>query len=362
VPNTGDDPAPVRLDDDFTRSAQHKEDSARERARQAKRQGRPPRRPRRKALTASDWRLPTLVVVIIVAACWNLKVGPFAAKSSSRTLSSAGSSDQPSAAGSPTTSTTIGLARRQFSRGDCVLWDQRPGSDGTRVAKVVGCDEAHLIEITGHYDVTGRTAFPSETEWVEITQNGECGRVAADYLGGEIDPHGRFFARSIGPSPEGWIQGDRELWCGVGARTPDAHNDPEIWDPFQGVVKGQPQALLFDTGACLSTDPATHGIMGTVPCGEPHAYEVTGAVDAGAYFTAPPAPDSGEWGKRLNSACTTTSRTYFSAKVPAGVSVGVMPIDPGSWRTGQRTTICLAARYDSADEPILQTVAFRPAH
>jgi hypothetical protein len=305
--------------------------------------------------------LPALLVAIVVAAGWNLKVGPFAGTPSSRALGgTASTGDRSPVAESPTTSTTIGLERRRFDRGDCVIWDERPGRGGTRVANVVGCAEPHLIEITGRYDITGGTGgFPSETEWRDITQNGECGRLAAKYVGGELDAQGRFYASSIMPTIEGWVQGDREVWCGVSARTPAAHTDPNILDPFQGAVKGQAQATLFNTGACLATDPATHAILGTVPCGEPHAYEVTGTVEAGSYFTQAPASDSPQWGKRLNPACTTVSRTYFSAKVPAGVAAGAMPIDPQSWRTGQRKANCLAARYDSAGQPIPQTVAFR---
>jgi hypothetical protein len=363
MPYTDDDLAPgFRLDDDFVSAAPVKEGSARERSRQAKRERRRegrPRRPRRKHLVASDWVAPAIGIGVLVVGMWVLGLGPFEAKPSSDVTPRREAAGV--AAGEGTTSTTIGIQRRRFERGDCVIWDQRPGGDGTTTAKVVGCDEPHLIEITGRYTITGRTENPSVAEWVDITQHGECRSLAVEYLGADLDPYGRFHPQSIGPSPEGWAQGDREVWCGISTRSPEAHSDPKMYVAFTGAVKGQPQAMVFNTGACLATDPATGGIMGTVPCGQPHVFEVTGTVDSAGYFAGAPVPNSGEWNRRLNTACTNVTRTYFSGKVPPGVFAIVMPIEPESWRTGQRTAHCLAARLDSAHKPIPQTVAFLPA-
>jgi len=363
MPYTDDDLEPgLRLDEEFVRAAAVKERSARQRSRDARREDHregPVRPSGRSGLVASDWIPPAIAVAVVIAGLWMLGLGPFAAKHSTQTSSRVDASG--SAAGEGTTNTTLGIQRRRFERGDCVVWDQRPGGDGTTTANVVGCDEPHLIEITGRYTITDRTQNPSTAEWVDITQHGECRRLAVDYIGSELDPYGRFHPQSIGPSPEGWAQGDREVWCGIATRSPEAHSDLKIYNTFQGAVKAQSQAMIFKTGACLATSPETGGIMGTVPCGEPHVFEITGTVDAAPYFPASAVPVSGDWNRRLNTACVKVSRTYFSGKVPPGVTAVVMPIEPESWRTGQRTAHCLAARLDSAYKPIPQTVALLPA-
>jgi hypothetical protein len=258
-----------------------------------------------------------------------------------------------------TTSSTFDLARRSYQRGDCVRWDQSADARATRETKVVSCDEPHLIEITGRTTMPILKAYPTEAEWRGIIDNGECGKQVAAYLGGAIDPYGRFGVGVLQPTSEGWAVGDREIWCGVQIASFDRHSDTEA-EPFTGKAQEQPQGFVYPVGTCLAASDATEG-MGRVPCSEPHTYETVGDVDAGKAFSTPPGPDSAAWATKLTPACTTVARTVFGGPPPKGVEILVGAIDPASWRTGQRRAECHVARYDAARKLVILTAPLLPA-
>src|SRR2546421_4387248 len=173
------------------------------------------------------------------------------------------------AAGASTTSTTYELASRGYRQGDCVLWDQSTDAPESRTTRVVPCDQPHLIEMTGRSVMPILKAYPTEEEWTRMIDEGDCGRQAAAYLGGEIDPYGRVVAGALRPTPRRWADGDREMWCGVQAHSFDSHTDPNVLDSFTGAVRSQPQGFVYPAGTCLAGDPATRTTTGRVPCNEP---------------------------------------------------------------------------------------------
>jgi hypothetical protein len=356
---TDDDVAPeIRLDEAFIRDAPVKEKSAHQRRKEWEKPGLTPRRRRRLGgLRARDCLIPALLVAAVWAGLgFPTPIGPNDAAPASET--SLGRVDAPG----ETTSTTIGLVGRSYSPGQCVTWDQTREWKGLRPTRIVSCDEPHLIEITGRHVLNLVGAYPTEPEWDDIIDNGECGRLAAQYLGGEIDPEGRFATGVIRPVPEGWGRGDREVWCGVQATTTAVDHDSEFSVEFTGAVRSQPQTSLYGAGTCLARDPAAGVITGTVDCAQPHAYEIVGAVDAGARFKTPPPADSGQWASgRLGDDCDRLARSRFGGRLPAGVETSVFPIVEASWRTGKRTTECAAARYDTARNPVTLTTRLLPA-
>ena len=261
-----------------------------------------------------------------------------------------------------TTSSTLQLDDRTYAQGDCVIWDQRPGGPDTRSTHVVPCDQPHLMEMTGRDVMPIRTTYPTDAEWNEIIDHGECGRQVAAYLGGEIDPQGRFGPSAITPTQSSWATGSRDMACGVILNHREAHADLSQDIPFTGSVRSQPQGFVYPARTCLAGDGATYQVEGSVPCTEPHVYEVVGAVDASKAFSSPPAHDSDAWWNKLSPACTAMARTAFGGRIPTGVSISVDGIDPASWRTGQRSAECDVARFDATNHPTTLTAQLLPVH
>ena len=265
------------------------------------------------------------------------------------------------AAGGSTPSSTYHLASRWYQPGDCVRWDQSEDAAETRATRVVPCDQPHLMEMTGRAVMPILKTYPSEEEWRRIVDEGDCGKQVAAYLGGEIDPYGRFGAGALEPTFESWLTGDRELWCGVLQRSSEAYPNEDL-ETFTGAVKSQPQGFVHPAGTCLAEDAATLTTIGRVPCNEAHIYEIVGDVDAGAAFSSPPAPDSEVWNTKLAPACEALARKAFNGnRIPNGVEVSVSSIDPASWRTGERRAACNIARFDASRHPIVLTAPLLPA-
>ena len=351
----------IRLDDDFVRNAKFKEGSAEERHRQSERQQRRAEKQRarkirrqwrpRRRFNPKDWVIPALTVV---AAIYILRVGPFkpAARPSIR---SAGSTSATTLAPGGTTTTTYTLERLTYRPGDCVKWDQRPDGPGTRDTDIVPCDQPHLIEITGRTVAPDAPAYPPQSEWDRLIQSGDCAAQAKAYLGGVLDPYGRFGIGAISPSLESWNAGDREIWCGLEVHSQAADHDPEISDLFTGTVRSQPQAMLWPTGSCLGGQEGTRAIEGTVPCTAAHTYEIVGSVNAAARFTSPPPASSPLWNTRLGTDCDKLALARFGGRLPTAVQTSIFPIDPASWAAGRRTTECAVARFDANDQPLTLT-------
>jgi putative regulator of septum formation len=356
VPNTDDDIAPVfQLDEDFIRGAQFKEPSARQRARQSKRQERPPRPPRRRGLSIGDWRGPVLLVLVVLGLCWVLKVGVFTRHGSSNRPEVVSAAPGTDPAG-VTTSTTFRLLGVDFRIGNCVIWDQAGSSD--RYPRIVPCDQPHLIEITGRVDLFDKTAFPTDADFDTIRDQ-DCTRLADEFLGHPLDRHGRFQASSITPYPEAWVQGEKTVWCGLIVTPHDVDDDRYIHEAFTGTVKGQDQTYLWGAGSCLADDE-TWKIVGAVPCDQPHAYEVTGHVDASGFRIGPPAADSNAWNTGLGTACATVARGYLKGPIPAGFLSGVLPFQADSWTAGRRLAECVLSRPNSTGHATKLLTPLRP--
>jgi hypothetical protein len=362
MPADDQDLAPViRLDDAFVRGARFTEGSADERRRQSERERRRAEKKRakrirrqwrpRRRLEPKDFVVPALAVV---AALYVFKLGPFrpAARPS---LGRAGSAAATPAPGE-TTSSTFTLQRLSYRPGDCVRWDQRKDGPGTRDTDVVPCAQPHLIEITGRAVAPDGPAFPTDSEWNHIVHSGDCAAQAKAYVGGGLDPYGRFGVGAIRPTLLSWNVGDREMWCGLEAQSQAADHDPDVTDAFTGTVHSQPQAMLWPTGSCLGGQAGTGAFDGIVPCSAPHLYEIAGVVNAAPRFTTPPPASSNLWNTRLGNDCDKVARARFGGRLPAGVQTAIFPIDPASWAAGRRTTECAAGRFDpKTNEPTTLT-------
>jgi hypothetical protein len=329
----------VVFNDDWVAAASVKEPSVEEIIRQS-------RRARRRAHRVAALRrwFPKAVVMagVAVVTAWSVVAGPLHS-----TLTGAGS--HASAAALPptptsSTSTTIALTGTQYSRGDCVSWDQRVLPSLERATHVVPCSGLHLIEIIMAVTVPGGQAapFPTEAEWQTFNDR-LCGPLVLPYLGYPLDPAGQYLVEDIHPLPSGWSYSDRTMWCGIGAVWPSGIvHTADQFSPFAGTVKGHDQTYLYGTGTCLAQGSETR-LGDTISCSEPHVVEITGtvAITNGVL----PATDQA-WENAVGSRCHDVTLRYAGGHLPVGVTSNLLPVEASSWAAGRRTVECVAERPD----------------
>lgn len=372
------------FDDDFVRGATVREDDLRARRKKAERARRRDRR--RTWLRRRAPQLVLLVVLVGLLGAGIAGVGPVArlfhtdptevtsaASATTRPAVSSNTSGTTTAPGGATTgtaiggtSTTFGLTRRTYTFGDCVRWDQADGGPSQRNTEVVPCDQPHLLEIGGPFEVADRLGhYPSDEEWSQLDKE-SCTPFAEQLLGGPLDTAGRMTIGAVVPSEPGWSAGDRTIWCGVGLHNrlalpgedpADFRPGSTTWfPPTSGTLRGQSQALVRPPGTCANEDAFA------VPCSEPHTSEITGAVDLTGRTVTPPADgDVAGWSALVGDACRDATIAYLHRQLVPGETNYHYPIPARSWAAGRRIVECAAGRhFGGADQPM--TGSLRDAH
>ena len=223
---------------------------------------------------------------------------------------------------------------RSYGRGDCVTWPQSGQSlvDST----VVDCATPHLIEVVAPVVLTGiHGAYPSPEAW-RLIEASQCGPVVEQYLGGPIDPYGKYYAGAISPVKEGWDQGERDIWCGLSAvgGVPAARSD---LPPMLGRVRAQEQEWFLAPGTCLGGPSVADGVE--LDCALPHLLEVTGTVDLGGQGLGSPTVDA-----IRNAAarqCAQVSAAFVGQSLPSTLESGSLDVRPETWAAGGRLVECV---------------------
>jgi hypothetical protein len=344
----GDDLDGLVLDETFVRAASRREAGAGERERAWAKANRRHRRQLRRRRWARRYRTAAQALVLVagvaavaVAAGFSGQ-GPLAslrapvAPEHEQLVSDEASTETPSS------STTVRLERRSFDIGDCVVWDQRVQWASANVTSVVPCDEPHLMEVTGKFTMS-KGPYPSEPEWDAIFDTGRCAEMGAAYLGGHLDPSGMYAPRGIIPLADGWLQGDREVWCGLW-RYP--LEEVAASERYTGKIDPSAQHRLYPVGACLGPDG--DGLTGgTVPCDAPHVVEISGHVDLAGRVQAMPTRD--QYDGLVGDACERLGSAYARGNFRAPVHAGWLDIEQGSWDSGRRVVTCTVAEYRNED-------------
>jgi hypothetical protein len=199
------------------------------------------------------------------------------------------------------------------------------------------------MEITGYFDTPDLFVdYPTEAEWDEIMENGECAALASRYLGRPLDSFGRFGASGLRPFERDWKLGERGVWCAISASGPG--DDDEQYEPLIGSAVGQDQTFLYGREACVErTDDGDLG--NAVPCSMPHVLEITGSVDLTGGGDQLPADDAA-WDAAVGDECARLAWIYLGRE-PRDESVrpSWLYIEPGSWEAGRRVVECTVARY-----------------
>jgi Septum formation len=260
-----------------------------------------------------------VVTMVVLTGAGLLGAGPFAWMHHSSSSESSAPGSTPTATG-PTSSTIAALVLRDYTKGQCVTWDQRPSPD-TRPTKVVPCTKPHLVEIAGKVRLSDRLErYPTEPEWDRVFDH-DCLPQVQALLRAPLDPYGRFAPGGIRPLADSWRSGDRTVWCGA-VLSHEASRRTNTFVPFTGAVEGTAQTKLDPIGTCLDASGAA------VPCTKAHVSEIVGYVD----ITTPPPGlhDNNAWNALVGDRCTTTARNY----VGHDVSAGWIPIAAASYAAG----------------------------
>lgn len=220
--------------------------------------------------------------------------------------------------------------------GTCLFWSAPDGADMRRV----DCAEPHLFEVTSNVDIAAEypeDAPPPElARWQELAVE-KCAPGVTDYLGGTLDPNGRYKVNALKPSAAQWEDGDRKLRCGVQTASRSG-----ALLPAKGSAAGQDQSGIHEPGTCLALDGQVIG--DPVPCSEPHAVEIVGNVDLGASFPDKYPAEDAQIEKAI-ALCVAVTKEYTN-----GIDLekkGLIPypdaLSEESWAAGSRKVDCKVA-------------------
>jgi hypothetical protein len=215
----------------------------------------------------------------------------------------------------------------------CLTWRQQDASD----ARLVGCGEPHLFEVTGTVELDGfadGAAFPDSATWQQLVTS-RCTERTTQALAGRFDQYGRFTVGAIKPSEDSWQRGDRTLRCGVQA----AGRSGTLF-PSTGSLLEQDQSDVHVPGICLGNDAKAVG--DPVDCAGPHAVEVVGVVDLRGAFPGG-YPDEPAQDGVLDAECTRLAAEFAGGPAVVaekGLTLFWETLRPESWQAGSTRVDC----------------------
>ncbi|WP_026918512.1 septum formation family protein [Gordonia shandongensis] len=234
--------------------------------------------------------------------------------------------------------------------GDCLTWDT-PGEPSE-----VACAEPHRFEVAGVLDTadyptsefSSTAAWPGPERFAAIRDE-NCEVMVRRYLGGGLDPQGRFAPGLMFPSKVEWERGVRSLRCGI--EQPGTNGAKDL---FSGRVATIDQSFTWPDGTCIGIDRETRQpSKNVVDCSESHAFQVTGSVDLSQRFgdrnSGKPWPSTEDQNDYLVKICPTQTDKFFGgAEAFRKTTLNVQPskISEVSWLTGSRRAFCYVALPD----------------
>ncbi|MQY22364.1 septum formation family protein [Nocardia macrotermitis] len=228
--------------------------------------------------------------------------------------------------------------------GDCLTWTNAKTLDLSKV----NCADKHLFEVTADIDLSdypGRefgpgTRFPDSLRFAELRDE-HCFTAAQSYLGGRLDPRGRFVVGMINPGEPAWNKGDRTVRCGLQLVSATGNATQQT----VGRVRDSDQSRIFDPGTCIGINqnlPTNE----PVDCTEPHAYEVMSSVDLGQQFNSG-TPANADQDRYMQDQCARVADSYLGgpkALINKTLTIFWDNIDARSWLVGSHKLNCLVGK------------------
>jgi hypothetical protein len=213
--------------------------------------------------------------------------------------------------------------------GTCATWSQADAADAT----AVDCTQPHLLEQAGQATLPDQSAPPDDQQWRGLVA-AYCPGIASSYLGGPLDPNGRYRAGALRLTSAQWKAGYRTLHCGL---------ELSSWSgalyPSTGTVRERGQSAVEQPGTCLGINVST--VDDPVPCANVHAIEVVGVVDLAQRFTGS-SPSVADQDGYLQPTCGKVAGGYVAKQViqAARLTLYWDNLTEASWNAGSRKVNC----------------------
>lgn len=217
--------------------------------------------------------------------------------------------------------------------GTCLDWPP----DNAREIRRVDCVQPHTFEVTTNVEISAEYGSdappPDERRWQEIA-NERCTDGAVDYLGGKLDPHGKYRVSALKPTDQQWNDGDRKLRCGL-------HRVTSLGTRLRttGSAAGQDQSNVHEPGTCFALVDKAPG--DPTDCVNQHSYEVVGNVDLGPAFPNE-VPDEAKQMDKLAELCAQVAAQYSGGADLAAKRLTLTwdTLRAESWAAGSRKVDC----------------------
>jgi hypothetical protein len=229
--------------------------------------------------------------------------------------------------------------------GECLTW---PADLPAKQAKV-DCAAEHMFEVAGAVDTAAYPGiqFGEDAPWPGPEQftairDEHCPVVVNNYLGGQLDPAGRFSVGLMYPSEQQWADGERTLRCGL-----QLSGTTGTLKPFIGLVRDQDQSQQWPEGTCIGIDPTTRKPTDPVDCAEPHAFQVTSVIDLapkfGAARSGAPYPAVADQDNYLKTTCPDVTSQFLGGPdklTQTTLNLQWSTLAEPSWLAGSRKVVC----------------------
>jgi hypothetical protein len=241
--------------------------------------------------------------------------------------------------------------------GTCLDWP----NDAPQNMRRVPCAELHTFEVTRNVEIgkdyPASAPPPNEQGWQQIVTE-RCTEEGAKYLGGTLDPFGKYTVGALKPTADQWREGDRKLRCGLQRVTPSGQRLLST----TGTAAKQDQSNVHEPGTCFALVNKQE-VGDPVDCAKAHSYEVVGNVDLSTVFPAEYPTEDLQREKTVDL-CPPVAAEYTGNKDLAalGLSLYSDTLKPESWAANSRKVNCKvgALEPDGTLRPVLGSVRAQP--
>jgi hypothetical protein len=242
--------------------------------------------------------------------------------------------------------------------GTCLDWP----NDAPQNMRRVPCTEPHTFEVTSNADIGANYPAsaqpPDDQGWQQIVTE-RCTEVGTAYLGGKLDPYGKYTVGALKPTAQQWREGDRKLRCGLQRVTPSGQRLLAT----TGTAAKQDQSNVHDPGTCFALVNKTE-VGDPVDCVKEHSFEVVGSVDLSATFPGE-YPSEDLQREKTVDLCPPVAAEYSGNKDLAALTLSLYSdtLKPESWAAGSRKVNCKvgALEPDGTLRPVRGSVRAQPA-
>jgi hypothetical protein len=241
--------------------------------------------------------------------------------------------------------------------GTCLDWP----NDAPQNMRRVSCSKPHTFEVTSNVEIGSQYPAsappPDDQDWQQIVTD-RCTAEGAKYLGGQLDPFGKYTVGALKPTADQWREGDRKLRCGLQRVTPSGKRLLST----TGTAAKQDQSNVHDPGTCFALVNKTE-VGDPIDCAKEHSYEVVGNVDLSQAFPGDYPSEQQQLEKTVDL-CPPVAAQYSGGKDLAALRLSLYSdtLKLESWAAGSRKVNCKvgAIEADGTLRPVRGSVRAQP--